>query len=101
MKHRHGRELFCPLCGEMHNGAINASGEDVAPSPGDCTLCGYCRGLLIYGGDPIDHLRRPTLDEETELLADPDVQRAIAALAELHRRHKLAGNPPEERGTTR
>lgn len=97
----HGKvtEDWCPSCGIVLNGALGTN-TDERPSVGDCTICGYCRALMVYDGDPLQ-LRRPTLDEETELLADPDVQRAIAALAELHRRHKLAGNPPEERGTTR
>lgn len=89
----------CPSCGAELNGSIGTN-TDASPSAGDVTLCGYCRALLMFEGDPVDQLRRPTLDEETELLADPNVQRAIAALAELHRRHNV-GAPPEERGTTR
>ena len=88
----------CPACGIVLNGALGTN-TDQRPSVGDCTICGHCRALLVYDGDPLQ-LRRPTLDEEAELLADPDVQRAIAALAEFHRRLS-AGNPPEERGTTR
>ena len=96
--HRTG-SMFCPLCGATLSGALGTN-TDASPSAGAVVLCGYCRALLMFEGDPVDQLRRPTLDEETELLADPDVQRAIAVLAELHRRHNV-GAPPEERGTTR
>lgn len=91
-------EPICPSCGATLSGAIPTDGAEAHPSAGDCMLCGYCRALLIFDGDPVDKLRRPTLDEETELLADPGVQRAIAVLAEFHRRS--AGTPPEKRGTT-
>jgi len=59
---------------------------DEKPTAGDPTLCFTCRALLIYCGSPINSLRYPTSEEQRRFLANSDVQHAIAALAEAHRR---------------
>lgn len=75
----------CPACATELGGAFNTTG-DGAPENGDPTLCCACRALLVFSGSPVNSLRYPTPDEERTLLADPGVLRAIAALAEAHRR---------------
>lgn len=73
----------CPACDAELRGAFNTNG-DRKPRDGDPTLCGGCRALLVFAGDPVDSLRRPTADEERKFLANADVQRAIAALSFIH-----------------
>lgn len=85
--HRH-TAIVCPACGAELTASIcatdDAGPEDGGPEDGDPSLCGYCRALLVFEGSPAS-LRRPTPEEEREFLADANVQRAIAALAEYHR----------------
>lgn len=75
---------ICPACGTTLGGAFNTE-SDRAPQAGDPTLCCACRALLVFSGSPASSLRYPTPDEEREFLANANVQRAIAALAEVHR----------------
>lgn len=77
--------LICPACGAQLDVALNTEGER-SPRDGDPNLCIKCRALLVYSGTPVSSLRYPTSAEQREFLADPAVQHAISALAELHRR---------------
>ena len=74
----------CPACGTELDVALNTTGDDM-PEDGDPSLCVKCRALLVYCGTPVNSMRYPTEDEQRRFLADPAVQRAIAALAEYHR----------------
>lgn len=59
----------CPSCRRTLDGYAMLGG-DLAPTPGDITICGYCGELMIFDGDPLV-LRRPTGREYAELTADP------------------------------
>lgn len=82
--HRVANTVHCPACGANLTGAFNSE-DDEGPKAGDASLCAECRALLVYSGSPVDSLRYPTPNEERKLLADENVQRAIAALAAVHR----------------
>lgn len=74
----------CPACGAQLDAALNTT-SDHMPKDGDPSLCVKCRALLVYCGSPVNSLRYPTADEQRAFLADPAVQRAIMALAGVHR----------------
>lgn len=86
--HRLFGPLECPSCGVTLDGAWNTT-SDAGPADGDATLCVYCRALLVYRGSPVNSLRHPTKEEEQKFLADPGVQRAIAAVAAMHRNNPI------------
>ena len=88
MKDHKVAPLTCPACAAQLNGALNTSSERL-PREGDPTICVYCRAILLFVGEPVHSLRRPDLQEEIVLLLDPGLQRAVAALNELHRRGPL------------
>lgn len=72
--------MRCPACDAELNGAFNTE-TDRRPRPGDRTFCLDCRAILLFDGDEKAlTLRRPTDDEERELLADPRIQRIAAAI---------------------
>lgn len=75
--------LTCPACGAKLDGALNATGDRL-PQDGDPSLCVYCRALIVHAGTPVNSRRYPTSEEQREFLADPDIQRAIWALGQLH-----------------
>ena len=84
--HRLDNAVKCPACGADLTAAFPVDGDtDEGPRDGDASLCVDCRALLVYSGSPVVSLRYPTPEEERELLADASIQRAIAALAEVHR----------------
>jgi len=77
------REQRCPSCATPLDGATSV-GHGHRPNAGDVTVCIYCGAILIFtarGG-----LRPPTPDERAELAADPTVQRAVKAVAVVHRK---------------
>jgi hypothetical protein len=69
----------CPYCSKETDADAPAPGtDDVAPEPGDVSVCFYCGGIILYveGGG----LRKPTDEERTELLDDPGVVEAVASV---------------------
>jgi hypothetical protein len=40
----------CTACGKILNG-VSALDEDVAPSPGDATICISCGHLMVFADD--------------------------------------------------
>jgi hypothetical protein len=70
----------CPYCGKATDADAPAPGTDEnvgAPGPGDVSVCFYCAGISIFTETG---LRKPTEDERAELLDDPDVIEAAAAV---------------------
>lgn len=96
MDDAHPLELYCPACGARTSAVSEASGEPHAPTPGAVNLCLYCRSIGLYAVDELGELviRDPTDEELLELVKDPYVRRAMAALAETHR---LLGVPEPPR----
>lgn len=47
-----------PCCGKKLNDATEATGKDVAPKPGDYSVCAYCGEWMRYGDDLRPHLLR-------------------------------------------
>ena len=69
----------CPSCGKKLDAATHPT-EDVAPLPGDVTICLCCQDILIFTEDL--GLRRPT-DQELEtlpLLEISRIQRVLTAV---------------------
>jgi hypothetical protein len=65
----------CPLRGHHIDAALGAHGE-ARPTPGDITICLYCRGLLVFTAD----LRHRVLTN-AEYLALPVGLRAFLSRA--------------------
>jgi len=60
----------CPHCGrvnELHDGPR----PGMTPEPGDVGMCWSCGGLAFFTEDG---MRKPTEEEEQELLQSPDVK---------------------------
>ena len=69
----------CPSCEKKLDAATHPTG-DVAPSPGDVTICLGCQDILIFTEEL--GLRRPT-DQELEtlpLLEITQIQRGLGQL---------------------
>ena len=69
----------CPSCGKKLDAATHPT-EDVAPSPGDVTICLGCQDLLIFTEEL--GLRRPT-EAEIQALPLDEISRYQRALNEL------------------
>lgn len=78
-------KLICPACGAGQDGALNTE-NDRGPQDGDPGICAECRTINVYVGTPVNSLRPPTRSELDEFLADPHVQRCIAAMRVVHER---------------
>lgn len=76
-------KMSCPGCGAGLDGALNTE-TDRGPRDGDPTLCVECRSMLVYSGTPVNSLRYPTSEEQREFLANPHMQRVIAAMRIVH-----------------
>jgi hypothetical protein len=73
--------MVCPGCGTRLDAHLSTQPGCAAPAPDDATVCAYCSTVAIYtttGGQLA--LRRPTDAELDELLADPEITRAIHAV---------------------
>lgn len=71
----HTRPLHCPYCRRVHELSNGAPGT--RPKPGDVSLCWGCGEVGIFTDDGI---RRPTPEERAEILTDPQVKTARAAI---------------------
>jgi hypothetical protein len=75
-------ESSCPNCGKRVDAAMSAEG-DHKPSPGDITICMYCRHLCVFAEDM--GLRELTDDEVVAVAGDKRVLCAMKALGDLER----------------
>lgn len=73
---------YCPACGTLIDGHTEVHLEDVCPAPGDVSVCVYCCAVSVFTETS---LRTPDLKELDEILADPEMQKAIYAVQELWR----------------
>lgn len=73
--HWHHRPMACLFCGRENED--HAGAEGTRPEPDDWSMCWGCGevGVFTDGG-----IRRPTPEERAEILADPEVQQARAAI---------------------
>ena len=76
----------CPYCGERCDAHAEVADPAAQPRDGDCSVCFGCGEVAVYFAitPSVLALRQPTQDERRELLADPDVRRARAAIAESY-----------------
>lgn len=65
-------------CTHCKHVMTNTSGHDVAPEPGDFTLCIQCVGLNVF--DKTLQLRAPTKREAREATNNDEVQDIRAAI---------------------
>jgi hypothetical protein len=72
-------DLSCERCGADLDDATAADGSDDTPGPGDVSACLYCGNLTVFTGVGLAR-RQPSADELTELIAEPDVARVLAAI---------------------
>lgn len=71
--------LACPFCGRLNN-AHHAVCEPAVPVTGDCAVCWGCDNVFVYDGAAA--VRRPTVEEQAEIDADPDIALARAVRRE-------------------
>jgi hypothetical protein len=71
----------CPHCWQVSDChyPTNDDGGEAVPAAGDLLICWHCCGLAYYAS-PV--ARAPTAAELAEVAANPDVRRALAAIAE-------------------
>ena len=76
--------LLCPYCAYLNRHAsLGKDAPEHAPREGDWSICSKCRGVAIFVVGPFGHaVRKPTAAEFAEANGDPDLRRALAALAE-------------------
>lgn len=75
------REIACPYCGRINDQHAHTVGVGT-PGDGDVGLCWGCGEPAIFVDGPYGLTqRRATDDERAEILADPEVRRAVAAIA--------------------
>jgi hypothetical protein len=69
--------IMCPYCTVLHDGAMGLK-DQALPVDGDANICGKCFQVSVYDSSAPHGLRLPTLDEKDELMADPEIRRAIS-----------------------
>ena len=69
----HVPESVCTKCGFKPDAAsaVNETGKQVAPTPGDATLCATCGHAMVFDDNLM--LRDPTTEEARLLYSDPRV----------------------------
>lgn len=81
-------EFVCPHCGAKVDDHASIGEGDVDPEPGHVSICLHCSGLAIF--TPLG-LRVCTDEEWRSIMAQDDVQKAIAAIAAVRAQ---GGIPP-------
>jgi hypothetical protein len=69
----------CPHCRTVADDYTPFDTADPVPTEGAVSLCVYCLGLSIFTGEGLDK-RKPTEAELIEIMADPQVIKAIRVL---------------------
>lgn len=74
----------CPYCGRTNDQHSGKDPNDV-PAAGDMSICWRCHNLAVFDDGP-DGLvtRKPTPEELERLVPDPELRRALGALAESY-----------------
>jgi hypothetical protein len=67
----------CTACGKVSDTATHV-GSDIAPSPGDMTICFYCHHLMVFTNNLTQ--RDLTDDEMIEVAGDPTLVNATKIL---------------------
>ncbi len=68
----------CPWCGRQNDALAGTADPADLPKPGDVSICWGCHGLALFTED--GSLRRAKVAERARLLADPEIQKALAAM---------------------
>lgn len=74
----HMKPTICPACGRT-NPLVGEQGGDAWPSEGDVSICWGCGELAIFDSECHGGLRRPTVREHAEIIADPTIRHALMA----------------------
>lgn len=73
--------IACPYCGRINDQHAHTGGAN-APGDGDVGLCWGCHEPAMFVAGPYGLTQRQaTAAERAEILADPEVARALAAMA--------------------
>lgn len=72
----------CPYCGRENTLATGINTEGT-PDEGAVNLCWRCREPSLFQADLT--LRKPTDEERAEIMADPDVKKALYVMRESTR----------------
>jgi hypothetical protein len=74
--HNRRDQRSCPFCKKSTDCDSQVNGDGV-PEVGDVSVCFYCGQVALFteGG-----LRKPSDEERSEILADPDVTAAVGAV---------------------
>lgn len=79
----------CTNCGKVMDSARVVDKDDVAPTPGDVTICFYCHHLMAFADDMT--LRDLTDAEIVEVAGDPRLVKAVALLSAFKAHEKRKG----------
>lgn len=80
----------CLDCGYAINaGSPTPDFPNASPEPGDVAICLKCAHLMVYADDLT--VRALTGDEVVEVAGDPEIVRAVNAIAELNKRERQHG----------
>lgn len=76
----------CLDCGHAIDASTDASApNNSTPGPGDLAICLHCAHVMIYADDLT--VRAPTDAEVVEIAGDPDMVRAVNAIARFNKEH--------------
>ncbi len=78
-------EYSCPHCGRVNTLHEDRGGN--TPEPGNISICWVCKGMGVFTETGI---RIPTVEEWSELEADPEVRAVRAAMAESYTPDQVA-----------
>jgi hypothetical protein len=85
----------CPKCGHSLDSAAAVNGQQILPSPGDLTICVYCRCVCVFEEKDNELSLRFATEKEREILKSDKFLSAMAdTLIEQQislRNHSLIG----------
>jgi hypothetical protein len=69
----------CPCCGASASG-YTALEDGTKPAESDLNICAHCAGISVHEANGL--LRRASLEERTEALADERVRQTVDSILE-------------------
>jgi len=79
-------EIACPHCGRLNDCHDEVTDPAAAPKAGDMAICWSCGGVAVFTGS--DGQRKPTEAELADIMANPRIRQALAAIAESFTPHQ-------------
>jgi hypothetical protein len=90
---RMNRDDRCPWCNRKTDSVTHVGEEPRYPEPGNLSMCFLCAEVSIFDENLM--MRKPTVEEASEIYADPEVKEARRAIHQMWEQYGMVDERTE------